>query len=120
MTARHPIFRGLPGASSGYRCLSVTTVDTQILLDYARECAAATRHWTAERIAETLGKSDFEIGYTYLADANDGVIFTDGQRAAFGAEFRAELNGFQMASGPLTAARGGSIRPPAKVPSYAA
>ncbi|MCD0160040.1 hypothetical protein IHN63_01840 [Deinococcus sp. 6YEL10] len=83
----------------------MTTVDTQILLDYARECAAATRHWTAERMAETLGKSDLEIGRTYLADATDGVRFTDGQRAAFGAEFRADLNSFQMASGCRAPAR---------------
>jgi hypothetical protein len=81
------------------------TVDTQILLDYARECAASTSDWTAERMAETLGKSDLEIGRTYLADANDGVRFTDGQRAAFGAEFRAELNGFQMPSGGRSPAR---------------
>lgn len=105
MTARPPISRGPPGASSGYRCLSLMTVDTQILLDYARECAASTSDWTAERMAETIGKSDLEIGYTYLADANDGVIFADGQRAAFGAEFRAELNGFQMASGCRAPAR---------------
>ncbi|MCD0155754.1 hypothetical protein [Deinococcus sp. 6GRE01] len=82
------------------------TVDTQILLEYARECAAATRHWTPEKMAETIGKSDFEIGHTYLADANDGVVFTDEQRAAFGAEFRAELNDFQMASDPLRAVSG--------------
>ncbi|MCD0155724.1 hypothetical protein [Deinococcus sp. 6GRE01] len=84
----------------------MTTVDTQILIDYARECAAATRHWTPERMAEIIGKSDLEIGYTYLADANDGVIFTDGQRAAFGAEFRAELNGFRMASRSLAVVSG--------------